>query len=458
MGRTARQPVIRLRQAWLDVRSSLWFLPGIILAIATALALGLTELDRGLQDRLVTAWPQLFGSGAAGARGLLTTVASSMITVAGVVFSITIVALGQASSQYSSRVLRNFMRNRVTQAVLGVFVGIFAYCLIVLRTIRAGDEGAFVPPLAVFGGLILAFVGILVLIYFIHHISASIQASEILATAAGETLGAVEALFPDPVGTGVPPVDREAVGPALGWHPILATASGYIQTLDTAALRRLATERGVVIRIERAVGEFVVAGTPIAAMLGDVPAPEDGARLTGCFGLARQRTVEQDVAFGLCQITDIALKALSPGINDTTTAVMCVHHLTTIMVRVSDRAIIDGLRDDAGRVCVLLTGPTYERLLAVAYDRVRRNAAGNVEVLDALLESLAQVGSATTSPPRRAALRTHAREIAHLTGDGIASARDRQHLARRVQHLRDILGDLTPEEPSTPLTTEGHDA
>jgi uncharacterized membrane protein len=424
------------------VRSSLWFLPGIILVVAVALALGLIELDRGLQARLVADYPQLLGSGAAGARGLLTTVASSMITVAGVVFSITLVALGQASSQYSSRVLRNFMRDRVNQSVLGVFVGIFAYCLVVLRTIRAGDEGAFVPPLAVFGGLILAFIGILVLIYFIHHISTSIQASEILATAAQETLAAVEACFPDPLGTGAARVDHAAVDAALGWFPILATRSGYIQTLDTGPLLRFAAARGVVIRIDRAIGEFMVAGTPIASMQGGVPADEDGARLSGFFVVARQRTVEQDVEFGLCQMTDVALKALSPGINDTTTAVMCVHHLTTILVRLSDRVIPDALRDDEGTVRVLLTGPTYARFLDVGYDRIRRNATGHVEVLDALLDSLAQVAGATTAPPRRAALRTHAREFEALTTHAIDTARDRGLLEARVHHLHAILGGM----------------
>ena len=123
-----------------------------------------------------------------------------MITVAGVVFSITIVALSLTSSQYTSRVLRNFMRDRINQVVLGVFVGIFAYCLVVLRTIRGGDEGKFVPSLAVLVGLILAFVGIAFLIYFIHHISMSIQASNIIAAAAQETIAAVDHLLPKVLG------------------------------------------------------------------------------------------------------------------------------------------------------------------------------------------------------------------------------------------------------------------
>jgi len=169
---------ILVLQHWLqEMRASFWFVPAVIVLGAVGLAAAVIGVDANVKLRFVEAWPLLFGAGAAGSRGLLTAVASSMITVAGVVFSITIVALSLTSSQYTSRVLRNFMRDRINQVVLGVFVGIFAYCLVVLRTIRGGDEGAFVPSFAVLGGLLLAFVGIGFLIYFIHHIALSIQAS-----------------------------------------------------------------------------------------------------------------------------------------------------------------------------------------------------------------------------------------------------------------------------------------
>ena len=141
-------------------------------------------------------WPRLFGASAEGARGMLSTIAGSMMTVVGVTFSMTLVSLALASSQYTSRILRNFMRDRVTQVVLGIFTGIFAYCLIVLRTIRGGDEGGFVPSLAVFFAVVLAMGGIGVLIFFIHHIAASIQASSIIASVADETMVAVDRLFP----------------------------------------------------------------------------------------------------------------------------------------------------------------------------------------------------------------------------------------------------------------------
>jgi uncharacterized membrane protein len=184
-------------QGWL---SGLWFIPTIMVVSAIFLALLLIELDSRLTWAFLENLPRLFGAGADGSRGMLTAIAGSVITVASLTFSLTITALAQASSQYTSRVLRNFIHNRTNQVVLGFFVGLFSYCLVVLRTIRGGDEGTFVPSLSVFVGLLLAIVGTGVLIYFIHHIASSLQASTIIASAFDETSKAVEHLFPQELG------------------------------------------------------------------------------------------------------------------------------------------------------------------------------------------------------------------------------------------------------------------
>ena len=249
---------MKLHHWWQEMRSSFWFVPAVIVLGAVGLATVLIGVDATVDLPVVERWPLLFGAGAAGSRGLLTAVASSMITVAGVVFSITIVALSLTSSQYTSRVLRNFMRDRINQVVLGVFVGIFAYCLVVLRTIRGGDEGAFVPSLAVLVGLILAFVGIGYLIYFIHHISRSIQASSIIAAAAQETIAAVDHLFPQGLGKDA---DEDEDGdlamslPEQAWFAVPARKTGYIESINGDALLALARERRTVLRMERGIGE-----------------------------------------------------------------------------------------------------------------------------------------------------------------------------------------------------------
>jgi uncharacterized membrane protein len=215
---------------WDNLRASLWFVPAMFVLGALALAIGLVEIDALLDPHLWETGPRFFGVGADSARGTLSAVASSMITVAGVVFSITIVALSLASSPYSSRALRHCMRDRITQTVLGVFVGVCAYCLVGLRTIRGGDEGPFVPSVAVMVGVMLGCAGIGFLIYFIHHIARSIHASPILAIAAAETLHTVDHVFLEDLGSGEDDMMAETAAtahPGDAWQVIPAHRTGY---------------------------------------------------------------------------------------------------------------------------------------------------------------------------------------------------------------------------------------
>ncbi|MGA7876394.1 MAG: DUF2254 domain-containing protein, partial [Desulfoferrobacter sp.] len=372
-------------------------------------------------------------------------VASSMITVAGVVFSITLVALSLTSSQYTSRVIRNFMRDRVNQVVLGVFVGIFAYCLVVLRTIRGGDEGAFVPSLAVLAGLILAFVGIAFLIYFIHYISKSIQASSIIAGAAWETIAAVDHLFPEAL-------DEDGAEDRNGklwtlladqpWSAVPAGKTGYIESIDADALLDVARKHGTILRMERGIGEFVVEGTPLVSVAAPgVLEDETTAELNAVYIISRQRTVEQDAAYGIRQIVDIAMKALSPGINDTTTAVMCVDYLTAILVRLATRRIAASHRLDQGKLRVVARGPSFESLLAEAFDQIRQNAAGNVAIMLRMLNAMQTIASLTVNPSRRRAIRENVQWIADLAERTIKSPYDRARFESRLVRVREALED-----------------
>jgi uncharacterized membrane protein len=280
----------KLKRMWNNLRGSFWFLPSLIVAGSVALAVALIQADTTGSGQWQARWPRLFGASAAGARGMLSTIAGSMMTVVGVTFSMVLVTLALASSQYTSRILRNFMRDRVTQIVLGVFAGIFTYCLIVLRTIRSGSEGGFVPSLAVAFGVVLAIGGISTLIFFIHHIASSIQASSIIASVANETLAAVDRLFPGQLGQDPPGGDGdEALLPLreLHWQTVPAQRNGYIQSVDNAALLRLAREHQTIVRMERGIGDFAVQGTPLVSLaLEDLPAKEltagrAGARFDG---------------------------------------------------------------------------------------------------------------------------------------------------------------------------------
>lgn len=411
---------------WEYLRTRLWFLPAVLVSCAVALALILieVELHADWQER----FPRLFGAGAEGARGMLSTIAGSMITVAGVTFSITVVALALASGQYTSRILRNFMRDRATHTVLGIFLGVYAYCLIVMRTIRGGDEGAFVPSVAVLGSVVLAFVGIGFLIFFIHHVSSAIQASSIIAGAATETLDAVDRLFPTGFGE---PDDTAANDTAAYegtiWTSVPAAQTGFVQRADLDALLRFAVESETTVKMERGIGEFATAGAPLLSIAASAVPDADATRqLNAAYSVGRHRTIVQDAGYGIRQIVDVALKALSPGINDTTTAVECVDYLGAILAQAARRRIETPCRREQGKLRLMVRGPSFEGFLDSAFDQIRQNAAANVAVLTRLLQILETVGLATVDPQRRLAVWKHAELIANMADRTIAEPSDRE--------------------------------
>lgn len=394
----------QLRSLWRALQGSLWFLPSLMLCASVAAAVGLVELQSTVDVDLSQRWPRLFGASAEGARGMLSAIATSMVTVAGVVFSITVVALSLAASQYSPRVLRNFMSDRATQAVLGAFVSIFAYCLVVLRTVRGPDEGAFVPSLAVLGGMAMAFVGVFLLIYFVHHVASTIQVSSILERIAEETTSAIERLFPDTLGS---PAGEAAAAPsdAAAAAILFAPATGYLVSVDGDSLLACAEQRSLVVELLPQIGDFVVADLPLLRV-APAAALDDAARraLRTCFAIDRQRTVEQDAPFGLQQIVDIGMKALSPGVNDPTTAIACIDHLSALLAAMADRRLPPPCRATGGVVRVVARGPDFDSMLSLAFDAIGEHAADHAEVRERLVVAIGRIADATSDASRRAAL------------------------------------------------------
>lgn len=413
-----------LRKHWENLQSSMWFIPTLIVTGGVVLAIALIRvgsLDNPLKG--------LLGADAEGSRGLLSTIAGSMITVAGTTFSITIVAFTLASSQYSSRILRNFMRDRANQTILGVFLGVFAYCLVVLRTIRSGDEGAFVPGIAVFVAVLLAFVGIGFLVFFIHHIASALQATNIVAAVTRETLDAVDRVFPDKMGETTFERVHEEYQDAFAyetWSTLPARDTGYIQNIDVDALFNLARKQDVIVRMEKGIGEFVTESCPLALVYGKPPDDELIRSLNAAYSMGQDRMVQQDPEYGIRQIVDVALKALSTGINDTTTAVNCVDYLAAILVRLAARQSESPFRSEDGQLRVISRGPTFSDLLAAAFDQIRQNADGNVAVLTRLHQVLGMIAGQTFDKQRSNALRQQAALVAETSERSVPSAHDRE--------------------------------
>jgi len=433
----------KFKHLWSNLRSNFWFMPSLIVLASIALATVLIQTDSAGSDRWLTRWPRLFGASAEGARGMMTTIAGSMMTVLGVTFSMILVVLTLASSQYTSRILRNFMRSRVTQVVLGIFAGIFTYSLIVLRTIRSGNEGAFVPNLAVFFGFVLALGGVGALMFFIHHIASSIQASNIIASVAQETIVTINWLFPEKLGQGLIEDDDNQIKRNLldsNWHTVPSMKNGYIQNVNNSRLLDIAREQRTIIRMEHGIGEFVVKNTSLVSIaLYDPPDQEIIFALQNAFNINRFRTVEQDPAFGIRQIVDVGLKALSPGINDTTTAVTCVDYLTAILAPMATRQIPSLHRYEKGELRVIAKGVSFESLLSESFNQIRSSANGNVAIILRMLDSFLTLAGLTTSPQRRQALIEQVQLIAELADRTVESTYDHARIETSLVRVRETL-------------------
>ncbi|MDQ4121187.1 MAG: DUF2254 domain-containing protein [Acidobacteriota bacterium] len=434
----------RIKQIWTSLRESLWFLPAVMVAAAIFLAVVLIEIDVIFDHEWLSSYPRIFGAGADGSRGMLASIAGSMITVAGLTFSLTIVAMSQVASQYTSRVLRTFMRDRRNQFVLGFFVGIFAYCLVVLRTIRGGDEGRFIPSLAVFFGLLLAVASVAVLIFFIHHIANSIQAATIIERAAQETTAAVKRLFPKELGEEAVSSTAEILDAFkdFNWQIIESPKTGFVQDISADALLEFAKNQDCIVRMERGIGDFVNRAAPLAAVNAEL-GKKARDELLDTFSIGTYRTIDKDAAFGVRQLVDIALKALSPGINDTTTAVLCVNYLGAVLFELANRGVENPVRkDEQNRIRVLARGATFGSLLDEAFDQIRDAASNNPAIYLQMLSAIESIAGQTKNEQRRRALNKHINLIAKEAARTIESEYNREQVRGRVLELTLKMSDF----------------
>jgi uncharacterized membrane protein len=378
---------MRLLNFWHRFRSNFWFLPGLMCTFAALLAFASVAIDEhaGLEDDTF-----LYAGTPEGARQLLGAIASSSITVAGVVFSITMVALSQAASQYGPRLLRNFIRDTGNQVVLGTFLATFVYSLLVLRTVRSGDEQEFVPQVSTTIAVLLAGASIGVLIYFVHHIAASMQVNYQIRHASAELGRTIKRVFPEPEGeeatTGEPlPEDFER-----GARAIVASGSGYIQSIAFGSLLSMATEENLVISLAHQPGQFVVRDSIIAHVQPRASVTDDTCvRVNRAMTLGMDRTPTQDVDYAIDQLVEIAIRALSPGVNDSFTAITCVDYLADGLMRLLSVSFPSGRHyDDAERLRLVVPAVGFEQLARAAFDQIRQSARDNPAVTIRLLEAI----------------------------------------------------------------------
>lgn len=441
-----------LLKYWDSLRSSFWFVPAAMACLAAVLAFAAVELDKAVGDDWLERLGWSYSGGAEGASLLLGTVAGSMIAIAGTVFSMTLVAMSLASSQLGPRLLRNFMRDTANQVVLGTFVATFVYCLLVLRTIRRADEMVFVPHLSVSIGVMLAVVSIGVLIYFIHHVSVSIQANEVVARVGRELEEGIDRLFPRQLGKpGSEPANGtgEASLPAAfkrEARPVGARKDGYLQLIDADALMNLAGQDDLLLRLERRPGHYLVKGQAMVMVWPGERVNEDLVeQLNDAFVLGDQRTATQDVEFSFLQLVEIAVRALSPGINDPFTAIACVDRLGSALCRLARCDMPSPLRFDGdGRLRLVAPGATFAGIADTAFNQIRQSARSNPAVAIRMLDAIAQIACHVQHPQDLHCLQRHADMILRGAREAVPEAGDVLAVEERftvaIQALRALRG------------------
>lgn len=418
--------------------------------VAMAAAFSTVALDEAVSDDWLQALGWSYSGGAEGASLLLGTVAGSMIAIAGTVFSMTLVVLSLASSQLGPRLLRNFMRDTANQVVLGTFVATFVYCLLVLRTIRRADEGEFVPHLSVGFAVLLAIVSIGVLIYFIHHVSVSIQADEVVARVGKELEDGIERLFPDhlggpeseacstPNGSGLPAAfAREA-------RPVGAAEDGYLQLIDADALMELTRQEDLVLRLEQRPGHYLIKGEAMLMVWpGDRITEALTDKLNAAFVLGNQRTAAQDVEFSFQQLVEIAVRALSPGINDPFTAIACVDRIGSALYRLAQRDMPSAQRlDSHGRLRLVAAGPTFAGIVDTAFNQIRQSARSNPAVAIRMLDAIARIARVARHGEDAACLQRQATMIVRGARESVSEPDDLLAVEGRFEAATSALREL----------------
>ncbi len=336
------------------------------------------------------------------AQVILAGIAASIMTVVSIVFAILLMTLTLASMQFSPRIIVSFSRDRVTQWTLGIFLGTFLYCLAALPSARSLPH-PFAPVATVLGAMVLALVCVGLLLFFIHHISQAISVNHIVDRIAVETEAMIDELMPWPHQQDHHLKDAEPLRPNPSEVAVLSVDCGYIRFVDTRRLVALAKHYHVTIRVLRRVGHFVPAGIPLMMVSkGSRLSPEGTAELLAAFDLGPTRTLQQDVEFGVLQIVDVALKAISPAVNDPTTAINCVDQLSRILIRFASREPPeDLLYDPPGIVRASIAWIHFERLLEAAFEQIRMYAKTDVAVSLRLLRAVGDIAASTPDPEFR---------------------------------------------------------
>lgn len=427
------------------IRNTYWVLPAAIVCVAIALSVQITWIDRLLDLDPDGKLGWLLHNNPDGARAVLSTIAGSMITVAGVMLSTTIVVLTLASQQFSPRLVRNFIKDRPSQFVVGTFTGCFIYNILILKNIRSGDSD-FVPQIALIVGVLQAVLCIGLMIYFIQHVSTTIQVQSIMDRVKCELDASVERLYPPQTDdTASNASAQNAERPTFfdnedtPRQEVGARRAGYIQAIRFDALLEKCRELDRFIQISVTPGSFVIEDEPLFTISGQ-SLPDEAAlkELSGFFVIGTFPTSEQDILFPIQQLEEMAIRALSPGINDPRTAIECLDHLTasiSILARRPQPAEL--LEDEAGTPRIQFRQHAFEKILREAYQQIHHHGQTDLQLVERVLIVLHKLRKQSALAPERAEqIETLIDELYDKSSQSMAYHGDREKLTQIYQKIR----------------------
>lgn len=406
------------------LRVSLWIIPGGMSLIAAVCAYGLVLAER--HTVLGDTVPEfLRAGGAEGVSELLATVAGSMITVAGVSFSITVVGLTLASQQFGPRILRNFMTDRHSQVIMGCFVSTFLYCIVVLWAVRGTDDTEFVPHYAAAFAILLTIVSIGMLIWFFHHFASSIVVERVLSNVGHELQWSIRHAYPSGGADAAAPAGDPFAQATL----VTAAGEGYVLDVAMDALLKITSTRDFVVEVLAGPGSFVYPGHPLLRLAGQQNLSSDVSDdLRDCFPLGTHRTPSQDVEFGISQLVEVGLRALSPSLNDPNTAIASIDRLAAGLTVLAVREDPTPWRADAAAIPRVLTHAlTWHECVELAFLRLIAAGRGIPAIPTHMLRTIA--GLLRVVPlDRQASLVKVAAEIRRQGAESVSSPLDRERI------------------------------
>lgn len=426
----AGRAMMRIRLILNGATSSFWFLPSLISIAFLVAAWALVQIEQAV-DLLFLADLR-----ADGARAVLSTIAGGMMTVTSIVFSLTFVALTTMSSQFGPRLLTFFMNDKTTQIVFGVFIGAFVFALAALLRV---ENNAPPPRLALGVAIILAVAAFGVMIYFVHHVATSIQADVIVARLGRQFISAIERIAQR----------REdncadaSMWPAPQKHEtaliVTAQDAGYLQMLDAVALARSAAQADARVEMLVLQGDFLIVGEPLMVVFAKAPQKIDADRFHACVALGRTRTPAQELNFEMRALSEVAVRALSPGVNDPNTAIACIHRLVEGLSEIARKKLVGDvvhLHDDAPRA--LERQRAFPDLLDAAFALIRRYARDDASVFAALIDGCGSLAQTVFEPRFLDALRAELDQLRVQVDQFFEAEGDRSYLREKIDRAREF--------------------